>query len=53
MARTKYDDNFKSPVTAKMATRSKDSHLIQVKIIPFEEEYYDVINNPELIWDRY
>lgn len=53
MARTKYDDNFKSPVTAKMATRSKDSHLIQVKIIPFEEEYYDVINNPEMIWERY
>ena len=53
MARNKYDDGFKPPVTAKLATRSKDSHLIQVKIIPFEEEYYDVINNPQLIWDRY
>lgn len=52
MANKKRDD-FKSPVTAQPAIRNKESHLIQVRVIPFEEEYYDVVHNPDLIWDRY
>ena len=46
MARNRYDDGFTPPVTAKPAIRNKTSHLIQVRVIPFEEEYYDVVNNP-------
>lgn len=46
-------DGFVSPVTAAPAVRNRESHLIQVRVIPFEEEYNDVINNPQLIWDRY
>ena len=53
MARKNKREGFVSPVTAQPAIRNYESHLIQVRIIPFEEEYRDVISNPQKIWDRY
>ena len=52
MARKRKGD-FVSHVTAKPAVRNRESHLIQVKVIPFEEEYYDVMNNPNKLWHKY
>ena len=27
--------------------------LVQTRIVPFEEEYYDVVHNPNVIWEKY
>ena len=51
MARKK--EGFVSHVTAIPATRNKESHLIQVRVIPFDEEYYDIVHNQDMIWERY
>lgn len=53
MARKNRKDGFAAPVTAIPATRNKESHLIQTRVIPFDEEYYDVVHNQDMIWERY
>ena len=53
MARLSRNEIFVSPATAKPAVRSVQTHLLQIKVIPFEEDYYDVMYNPHKVWDKY
>lgn len=56
----RYTDNIPTPIQeiATAARRKVDStppksKVVQIKIIPFEEEYYDVMHNRNKIWEKY
>ena len=56
----RYRDSIPTPIQeiASAARRKIDPNppktkLVQVKVIPFEEEYYDVMHNRNKIWTKY
>ena len=56
----KYRDTVPTPIQSiALAARRKidpnppKTKLIQIKVIPFEEEYYDVMHNRNKIWTKY
>lgn len=36
-----------------MPVQQLKKELVQVRIIPFEEEYHDIMYNPNFIWEKY
>jgi len=36
-----------------MPVQHLKKELVQERLIPFEEEYFDVMNNPNFIWNKY
>lgn len=56
----KYVDHIPTPIQTianaarrKIDSTPKKTKVVQIKIIPFEEEYYDVMHNRNMIWEKY